>query len=52
MDSALFRADIPITAEYAFLNHASSSPYSDRIADAVQEHVQQMQTAPFDHVIG
>lgn len=52
MDIAPFRADFPITAEYAFLNHASISPYSNRIANAVQEHVQQMQTVPFDHLIG
>ncbi|PLS79992.1 MAG: hypothetical protein CYG59_10195 [Chloroflexi bacterium] len=32
MARALFRADFPITEEYAYLNHASIAPYSRRKA--------------------
>ncbi len=49
MDFSTYRSTFPITAEYAFLNHASISPYSTRIAEAVAAHTQAMQTQPFDH---
>jgi len=49
MDFSTYRSIFPITAEYAFLNHASISPYSTRITEAIAAHTQAMQTQPFDH---
>lgn len=45
-----YRADFPITEQHAFLNHASVSTYSQRVAQALREHIEQMQTVPFDRV--
>jgi len=50
MDFSTYRSIFPITAEYAFLNHASISPYSTRVTEAVAAHTQTMQTQPFDHL--
>jgi selenocysteine lyase/cysteine desulfurase len=49
MDFSTYRSTFPITAEYAFLNHASISPYSTHVTNAVAAHMQAMQTQPFDH---
>lgn len=56
MDVTALRAEYPIAETYAYLNHASFSPLSSRIAGAVHEHLAQMQSVPFeavrDQVIG
>jgi selenocysteine lyase/cysteine desulfurase len=50
MDFSTYRSIFPITAEYAFLNHASISPYSTRVTQAIAAHTQAMQAQPFDHL--
>ena len=49
-DMTTYRAEFPITAEYAFLNHAAISPVSTRVARAVQEHLALAQRMPFDRM--
>lgn len=42
MDFSAYRSTFPITAEYAFLNHAAISPYNTRITEAVAAHTRVM----------
>lgn len=44
------RAEFPIAATHAYLNHASFSPLSSRIVAALHEHLALMQTQPFEAV--
>lgn len=50
MNFDTYRQEFPITEGYAFLNHASISSYNRRVTDAVQSHLMQLQTQPFDYV--
>lgn len=49
-DLASYRAEFPIAERYAHLNHASFSPYSNRVADALRQHIEDMRTIPFDRL--
>ena len=50
MDLTAYRAEFPIAGEFAFLNHASVSPYGRRVAAAVQAQVAAMQDTPFERL--
>lgn len=56
MNLTAVRAEFPIAATHAYLNHASFSPLSSRIVGVLHEHLALMQTQPFeavrDQVIG
>lgn len=45
------RTEFPITEQYAFLNHAAVSTIHNRSARALQEHIAQMQSTPFDRLL-
>lgn len=48
MDITTVRAEYPIAATHAYLNHASFSPLNNRIVRAINEHLALMQTTPFE----
>lgn len=50
MDWTQYRSEFPIAAEHAFVNHASISAYSQRVAAALAEHVALMQQVPVDRL--
>lgn len=50
MDLNDYRELFPITKEYVFLSHAAISPLSTRITDVLNEHMQDVQTQPFDRI--
>jgi cysteine desulfurase / selenocysteine lyase len=51
VDLSSYRADFPITEQYAFLSHASFSPYNRRVTDAISEHLLQVQRGRPDQQI-
>lgn len=51
MDLSTYRADFPIMEQHAFLNHAAVSAYNRRVAQAIDQHLTQMQTTPFDRLL-
>jgi selenocysteine lyase/cysteine desulfurase len=46
VELAAYRDEFPITKQYAFLNHAGSSPLNRRTARAVQQYLERAQTVP------
>jgi len=50
MDVQSYRAEFPITEQYAFLNHAAVSTLNRRVTQAVHDVLRDMQLSPFDHL--
>lgn len=50
MDLNDYRAEFPITENYAFLSHAASSPLNRRAAAAVSEYLERAQALPGERV--
>jgi selenocysteine lyase/cysteine desulfurase len=47
-----YRAQFPITAQFAYLNHAGIAPLPTRAAKALHDHIALAQTIPFDRMLG
>lgn len=50
MDITTIRAEFPIAATHAYLNHASFSPLCTPLVQSLSAHLTQMQTMPFESV--
>lgn len=51
-DLSHYRAEFPITEQYAFLSHAAISPMPRRAAEAVRLHLEQVQNHSFMSYVG
>jgi cysteine desulfurase / selenocysteine lyase len=50
IDYAHYRASFPITAQYAYLNHAATAPLGDHVRIAIEQLIARRQREPFDHI--